>query len=182
VWLERAQRDQDGVFLNKALEALGQVATSPDATSDALTMYGRALIMDHQLEAAEHALQQATTRYPLDPASLALYATVAENRGNLDASRQALIDYAGLVADNADSAQHAARVARLSMQLNDPQTAIAWLERALRAAPDDVRMLTQLADAQIRAGDRVTAEATIARALAKDPSNAGLLALNRRVR
>ena len=107
VWLDRAQAHNDRVYLSKALEALGRVASSPDATSDVLTLYGRALIMDDQLEAAEQALQQATTRYPLEPASLVLYATVAERQGHLDAGRQALIDYAGLVTDNTDAVQHA---------------------------------------------------------------------------
>jgi tetratricopeptide (TPR) repeat protein len=182
VWLERAQAHRDPVYLSKALEALGRVAWSPDATSAILTTYGRALIMDEQLEAAEYALQQASTRYPLDPASLVLYATVAERRGNLDAARQALIDYAGLATDDADAVQHAARIASLSVRLNDPQTAVAWLERALRMAPEDVRVLAQLADAQMRAGDRAAANTTIARALLKDPSNAALLALSRRAR
>ena len=41
-----------------------------------------ALVMDEQLEAAEHALQQASTRYPIEPASLVLYAAVAERQGD----------------------------------------------------------------------------------------------------
>ena len=150
VWLDRAQSHTDRVYLSKALEALGRVTATPDATSEVLTMYGRALIMDDQLEAAEHALLQATTRYPLEPASLVLYATIAEQRGNLNAGRQALIDYAGLVADNADAVRHAARIATLSVRLNDPQTAVAWLERALRISPENADLSKQLADAQMR--------------------------------
>ena len=109
-----------------------------------------------------------------------LYATVAERQGHLDAGRQALIDYAGLVADDADAVQHATRIASLSVKLNDPHTAVAWLERALRMAPDDVRVLAQLADAQMRAGDTSAAQGTIARGLEKDPANRALLALSRR--
>ena len=154
VWLDRAQAQNDRAYLSKALEALGRVTSSPDATSDVLTMYGRALIMDDQLEAAEQALLQATTRYPLEPASLVLYATIAEQRGNLDAGRQALIDYAGLVTDNTDAVQHAARIASLSVRLNDPQTAVAWLERALRMAPENADLSKQLADAQTRVAGR----------------------------
>ena len=180
VWLDRAQAHNDRVFLSKALEALGRGASSPDATSDILTLYGRALMLDEQFEAAERTLQQASTRYPLEPASLALYATVAERQGHLDAGRQALIDYAGLVADDSEAVAHAARIAGLSMKLEDTATALSWLERALRLAPDDVRVMAQLADAQIRAGDIPAAQKTIARGLEKDPTNRTLLALGRR--
>jgi len=182
VWLDRAQADEDRVYLSKALEALGQVASSPDATSEILTLYARALILDEQFDAAEHALQLATTRYPLEPDSLVLYATVAEKRGHLDGARQALIDYAGLVADHPDAKQHATRIAGLSITLNDPQTAVAWLERALRMTPDDLRLVALLADAQLRMGDRVTAQATIAHGLKRDPSDKALLGLGRRAR
>ena len=48
--------------------------------------------------------------------------------------------------------------------------------------PDDVRVLAQLADAQVRAGDTPAAQATIARGLEKDPTNRALLTLNRRAR
>lgn len=182
VWLDRAQAHKDRVYLSKALEALGRGASSPDATSDILTLYGRALLLDGQFDAAERALQQASTRYPLDPASLVLYATSAERQGHLDASRQALIDYAGLVADDTDGVAHATRIAALSVKLNDSPTAVSWLERALRTGPDDVRVLAQLADAQIRAGDGPAAQTTIARGLEKEPTNRTLLALSRRAR
>jgi tetratricopeptide (TPR) repeat protein len=180
VWLDRAQVHGDRVYLSKALEALGRGASGPDATSDILTLYGRALLLDEQFEAAERALQQASTRYPLEPASLELYATVAERQGHLGAGRQALIDYAGLVADDADGVAHATRIASLSVRLNDSPTAVSWLERALRMVPDDVRLFAQLADAQIRAGDGPAAQTTIARGLEKEPTNGILLALSRR--
>jgi tetratricopeptide (TPR) repeat protein len=182
VWLDRAQAHDDRVFLSKALEALGRVASSPDATSDVLTIYGRALLLDNQIEAAEKVLQQATSRYPIDPRSLVVYATVAERLNHLDAGRQALIDYAGLVAEDSDAAVHAAQLATMSIAMNDLQTATAWLSRALRTAPDDVRLLGPMAEVQIRSGDKAAARATIARALEKDPANATLVALARRAR
>jgi tetratricopeptide (TPR) repeat protein len=181
VWLDRAQATKDRVFLSKALEALGRVASSPDATSDMLTLYGRALLLDGQLAAAENALQQATTRYPLEPSSLVLYATVAEQQGHLDAGRQALIDYAALVTDDDEALQHATHIAALSVALNDPQTAVAWLERAMRLAPDDLRIIAQLADAQLLAGDRPAAQTMVTAGLEKDPANLALLALARRL-
>jgi tetratricopeptide (TPR) repeat protein len=182
VWLAQAQALGDRVSLSKALEALGRVASSPDATSEILTLYGRALLMDEQLEAAELVLQQASTRYPLDPASLVLYASVAERQGHLDASRQALIDYAGLVADAPDAVPQAIRIADLSVKLKDADTAVSWLTRALRMAPDNIRVLERLGDAQLRAGDRSGARATIAQGLEKDPENSTLLGLARQAR
>jgi tetratricopeptide (TPR) repeat protein len=182
VWLAQAQKQDDPISLSKALEALGRIVSGPDTTSEILTLYGRALLMNGQFEAAELALLQASTRYPLDASSLVLYATVAERQGHLDASRQALIDYAGLVADAPDAVPHALRIADLSLRLNDPDTAVSWLERALRLAPDDLLVLGHLGDAQLRAGDRAGAEATIARGLAKDPASATFLGLSRRLK
>jgi tetratricopeptide (TPR) repeat protein len=181
VWLDRAQAHTDPVYLSKALEALARVASNPGATSDVLTLYGRALLLDGQADAAERTLQQASTSYPLEPSSLVLYATAAERQKHFDAARQALIDYAGLVADDPDAAAHASRIAVLSLKLNDAPTAAAWFVRASRAAPDDVRLLADLGDAQLRAGDRAAAQDSVARGLGKDPANAALLALQRRL-
>ena len=180
VWLDRAQTQGDPVYLGKALEALGRVATSPDATSELLTVYGRALMLDNQLDAAEHTLQQATSRYPIEPASLLLYATVAERQEHLEAGRQALIDYAGLVAEDAEAGAHAERIAALSIKLNDPRTAVSWLGRAVSTAPDDVRIIGLMADAQLRPGDRPAAQATNARGLKGRPTSPS--ALSRRGR
>jgi tetratricopeptide (TPR) repeat protein len=182
VWLDRAQAHNDRVYLSKALEALNRVSSSPDAASDVLTLYGRALQLDGQLDAAERAFQQASTRYPIDLTSLVLYAAIAERQGHLDASRQALIDYVGLmVLEDTDAVSHAVRIASLSVRLNDAPTAVTWLEKAIRMAPDDVRVLAQLADAQIRMGDETAARGTIARGLERDPANRVLLTLRQRL-
>ncbi len=72
VWLERPRDDR--AFLSKAREALERVASSPAATSEMLTLYGRALLQEGDVEGAEHALQQATVRFPVEPQAFALYA------------------------------------------------------------------------------------------------------------
>ena len=59
VWLESAPRDDPRV-LSKALEALERVGVEPGATSESLTLYGRALLRGRRVEAAERTLQQAT--------------------------------------------------------------------------------------------------------------------------
>ena len=175
IWLDRAQaQHNDRVYLSKALEALGRTAASPSATSDLLTLYGRALLLDGQLESAERVFQQASTRYPLEPASLSLYATVAERQAHFDVARKALIDYTGVAPDEAGTASMAAHIAALSMTLHDPATAVVWLQRALALTPDDIHLFVDLAEAQLRGDRQEEARLTIARALEKDPIESGV--------
>ena len=49
VWLERPRDDR--AFLSKARAALERVASSPAATSEMLTLYGRALLQDGDVDA-----------------------------------------------------------------------------------------------------------------------------------
>ena len=178
VWLERPRDDR--TFLGKAREALERVASSPSATSDTLTLYGRALLQGGDVEGAEHALEQATRRFPVDPHAFMLYASTAEKQSHFESARRALIQYSGLTSNDADFAQRAVRIATLSLRLNDPDTAVHWLTQASASSPNDVRLMTSLADAQIAAGRRVDAQSTIARGLEKDPNNATLRTLARR--
>jgi len=180
VWLERPREDR--AFLSKAREALQLAALGPTASSETLTLYGRALIEEGDTDGAERALQQATTRYPVDPAAFLLYASIAEAQNRLDAARQALIQYGVLAFGDGDLVARATRIAALSLRLNDPRTAVDWLSRATSSNPNDVQLIAALADAQIRAGDREAAQAAIAHGLDKDPKNAQLLALARRAR
>jgi tetratricopeptide (TPR) repeat protein len=178
VWLDRPR--DDGAFLSKARKALERVASSPAATSEMLTLYGRALLQEGDVDGAEHALRQATLRFPVDPQAFALYGSTAEKLNHLEPARQALIQYGGLTSNDVDLAPRAARIASLSLRLNDPDTAVTWLTKAAASSPNDVRLLVSLADAQIRAGAREAAQATIARGLEKDPKNLTLLLLSRR--
>lgn len=181
VWLDLAEARSDSVALGKALEALGRAASDPAATSDVLTLYGRALLRDGRTELAEEALDQAATRYPLEPTALLWYAAAAERQGHVETARRALVDYNGLVADDGDGVGRAMRIAALSLRLNDPRTAVTWLRRASGGRPPDARLLTALADAEVRSGDRDAARRTVARGLEKDPNNPVLRALERRV-
>jgi tetratricopeptide (TPR) repeat protein len=169
VRLERPRDDR--AFLSKAREALERVASSPAATSETLMLYGRALLEEGDVDGAEHALQQATTRFPVDPSAFALYASTAEKQNHFDAARQALIQYGGLTTNDGDFPQRAMRIAALSLRLNDPQMAVGWLSQALASSPNDLRLLASLADAQIRSGDRAAAKATVLRGLEKEPQN-----------
>lgn len=182
IWLEIAETRRDRPdAIGKALEALERVASAPTATSDVKALYGRALLHDRQFEAAEQVLQQATERFPVDPSAFSDLATVADQLKHFDVARTALISYNGLVGDNADFAARALKIGLLSLSLNDPQTAVVWLLRASAVAPDDVRTMSALADAEFKAGDREAAQAALKRGLELDPGNLQLRALARRI-
>ena len=112
VWLRQAVARGDSVALGKALEALERAAATDVATSATLGAYGRALLMDNQIEAAERVLLQATRRFPVDPAALSSYAAVAERLDRAAAARTALIEYGALVSDEADFGARAAQASR----------------------------------------------------------------------
>jgi tetratricopeptide (TPR) repeat protein len=180
VWLDMAETRDDA--LSKALEALERVAASATASSEALTLYGRALIRTDQLEAAERILQQATRRFPVDLDAFVPYADVAERHGHYESARSALTEYLALAPDRQGYASRAGRIGRLSLRLNQPAAAVTWLQRAVNASPADASLLGQLADAQLQSGDRAAALATIKTALETSPEDPALLALRRRAR
>jgi tetratricopeptide (TPR) repeat protein len=180
VWLDMAPTRSDA--LNMALEALERVATAADATSQAMTLYGRALLMADLPEAAERVLKQATTRYPLDLEAFLIYAEVAERMNHMAAARTALITYGDLAGTDEAFLTRITRIAALSLRLNEPAVAAAWYQRASDAAPADLQILTALVDAHIKAGDDESARALIARGLKTDPDSDLLLALSRRLR
>jgi len=182
VWLERAQAKDDRVDLSKALEALERVASSPGATSELLTLYGRALLQDGEPDVAERVLQQAATRYPVEPSALVFFAQAAERQNHLDPARQALIDYESLTGDDPEFVPRARHIATLSLRLDEAETAVEWLQRAASASPADLDVLASLTDAQIRAGDTEGARASIQKALEREPANARFLALSRRLK
>jgi tetratricopeptide (TPR) repeat protein len=182
IWLELADNPRDHAdALPKALEALERAASSLTSTSEIKALYGRALAMSGQLEAAEQVFQQAVQRYPVDPAALLQLERVAGQLGHADVARTALTSYASLVQPDADAAAHAARIGALSLTLNDPSGALPWLQRAVATTPDDVSALAELADAQFRVGDMPNARTTLERGLALAPADKPLLALKRRL-
>jgi len=183
VWLDIAIGRQDRVALNKAREALAKVVSMPSAaTSDALTLYGRALLRAGELELAERILRQATERFPIEPSAFVQYAAVAEVSNRLEAARRSLIQYGLLVSGDVDFVNRATHIASLSLRLNDAASAVHWLEQASAAAPEDMHLIAQLADAQLRTGDRAGARATVAGGLKKDAGNVVLQQLARRAK
>jgi tetratricopeptide (TPR) repeat protein len=146
VWLEIANERNDTADLGKAIEALERAATTAGASSEVLTNYGRALVAAGQLDAADSVLDLATRRFPVDPAAFVEYAALSERLNHPDAARRALIQYCGLVGVNSEFSTHALDVARLSLRVNDPETAVTWLTRASAVAPNDARISQALED------------------------------------
>lgn len=182
VWLDIAETRHDRPdAIGKALEALARAASSPTAASDVKTLYGRALFDDHQLEAAEQVLQQATERFPVDPTAFSELATVAEQLKHVESARTALISYSALIGDDPDFIRRAVKIGLLSLSANDPTTATAWISRASAAAPDELHTLLELAQAQLAAGHRDAAQATLKHALQIDPATVQQRASPKRV-
>jgi tetratricopeptide (TPR) repeat protein len=182
VWLDIAETRPDRPdAIGKALEALARAASSPTATSDVKTLYGRALFDDHQLDAAEQVLQQATERFPVDPTAFSELARVAEQLKHFDSARTALVSYNALVGDDAEFPQRALRIGLLSLGMNDPATATTWLTRASGAASDDLKAIVTAAEAQLKAGHRDAAQATLRRGLQLEPANIQPRAVSKRL-
>jgi len=190
VWLEIAQARGDRVALRKALGAL-EGAVGRDDSSEALTLFGRALLLtsdgtqgtgpsSFNAETAERMLLDATGKTPVDPLAFFYLADVAERLEHFSLARQALLDYDILRGDTdaRRRSAHCARLGDLSMKLNEPAAAAAYFVRA--AENGDPTLLARAADAQLRAGDKQAAIATLARALEKDPQNPLALTVQRR--
>ncbi len=180
VWLEIAQDRSDRVALSKAIGAL-EGAVGSDDSSEALTLFGRALLMASDEESAERMLQDATQKRPVEPLSFYYLAAAAERLGHYAVARQALLDYEALRGDEADARRrsaYAVRLGDLSLQLNDPAAAATYFLRAAEGA--DAPLLARAADAQLRAGDKDAALATATKALEKDPKNALARTVERR--
>ena len=73
------------------------------------------------------------------------------------------------------------KIGLLSLSVNDPAAAIAWLTRASAAAPEDLKTLVALAEAELKAGHRDAAQATLKSGLQLDPANIQLRGLSKRL-
>ncbi len=183
VWLRVAEDHRERTdALGNALEALERAASALTATSETKALYGRALQLSGQLEAAEQVFQQATERYPIDPEALRQLSVVADALRHPAIARAALVTLSALVPSDPDAATNAARIGELSLQLNDPAGAVPWLQRSLENRPDDVKVVTVLGEAQLKAGMLLDARSTATRALALEPGNARARALDARLR
>ncbi len=134
VWLDRAARGGGRVELSKALQAL-QGSVNNDSNSEALTLLGRALAMSGDLARAEPVLDQATSRFPVDPDAFRFLADVAERRGRSSVSQRALLDYAALIRNESLSAALLTRIGEAYLARGDMQSARAAVAHALAKEP-----------------------------------------------
>ena len=113
VWLEAAEQRRDRVALSKAVEALQPSTARSEASSEALMLYGRALFLSGQYDAAERALQQAVARQPVEPLAFRYLADSAERVGHAAAAHDALTRYVALADEDELDPTTSARLARL---------------------------------------------------------------------
>lgn len=141
LWLDRAERG-GRMELNKAMEAL-ESATANDPTSEALTLYARALVAAGELGRAQSVLTQAVGRFPVDPLAFYHLADVAERRGQTSVAQRALIDYSlleGLESPRL-TASVLARIAEAQLKAGNARAAGHAVERALRKDPTNEKAL-----------------------------------------
>ncbi|HSL23402.1 MAG TPA: tetratricopeptide repeat protein [Vicinamibacterales bacterium] len=185
VWLESAEARNDRIALSKALEALEGALTTADPSSEALALFGRALFVAGDLEAAEQTLLEATARFPVEPSAFLYLADLSTRRGELARTRDALVSYRALLAEDDPDGERlapAARIADLSMRIDDPATGERWYRRASALNPSDARLLARLGEAAWAAGNRDAARAAVTRAIGLRPDDYALRALQRKFR
>ena len=117
VWLEAAEPRNDRVALSKAIEALEPIAAAATASSEALTLYGRAMLLSGDAHAAERILLQAAGRPPVDPETFRRLADASQRLGHLAVARDALLRYVALADEKDVDAETTARLANLQQRL-----------------------------------------------------------------
>jgi Flp pilus assembly protein TadD len=135
VWLETAETRNDPVALNKAIGALQPTAGRVTASSEALTLYGRALFLSGEVGGAERTLQEATARMPVDPMAFRYLAAAADRLGHVGPARDALIRYVALM-DNPD-APTLGLLADAQRRIGDVAAARATVARGLAVDPEN---------------------------------------------
>ena len=97
-------------------------------------------------------------------------------------ARDALVRYTAVSGDGVPPPDRMIRLAELSMRLNEPAAAVTWFTKAAQGQTATAAVLARLAEAQFRAGDPAGALASVNRGLQRDPGNAALIGIERRIR
>jgi tetratricopeptide (TPR) repeat protein len=178
VWL-RAAETGDAVALEKAIAALTRGATLADPSGETLMLLGRARVLSGDLPGAERELRRAIEQLPTPPDAYARLADVLERGGRPVDARNALVDYATLVAGTPAVGAVAPRVGALSMRIGDPHAAAYWYEKAIAEAGGSAALFHRWAEAEIDRGATNRAREVVDSGLALEPTHAGLLAIAR---
>ncbi len=180
-WFNVADSRGDRVALKKAIEALERAARGPSATSEGLTLLGRALMTAGDQAEALRVLQQATARFPIEASAFVHLASAAGRMSRPELARDALVRYLALVPGSEAAGRLAPQIAEYSLRAGDAAGAVQWFQRGLELNGETASGLARLAEAQLRAGKSDAARETVRRGLHRDSRHAGLLALRRRL-
>jgi tetratricopeptide (TPR) repeat protein len=183
VWLEAAEvrRDTDRIALNKAFEALDRCVRDPRASSEGLTLYGRALLLNGDPAGAQQVFDQATQKPPVDPDAYRQIGLLALRRGDLVLARDSMVRCLALTTEPRHLRDLPGQVGELCLRLDEPGEAVKWLKQAAGASNDDAESISRLVTAQVRAGDHQGAAASVEQGLKKSPTSKTLLALRRQI-
>lgn len=184
IWLGEAEHGgehADRVALDKALEALTEAATHPDASSAVLTDLGRASMLSGDFEGAERALRQATSRLPVPASAYRYLAILATRKQQWQAARDHLVRYATLLGDRHPLGTLLTEISDLSDRIGEPLVAARWLERAMEESGRSAERLAQIADLRLRGGDQAGARVRVSEGLTLDPTNASLKRVRARI-
>lgn len=97
VWLDIARTTDDRIALTKSLGALQSIPRAT-ASSEALTLLARVLLLVGEFDDAMASLQLATERYPLDPDAFVELAQLVQQDGDTARARQLLAIHDALMA------------------------------------------------------------------------------------
>jgi tetratricopeptide (TPR) repeat protein len=90
VWLQAAEAGPDPVALDRAVDTLDRLPASARSTSEALTLLGRALLLQGKTRRAEQVLVQATERFPVEPGAFEALAEAARRLGHEEVGAEAI--------------------------------------------------------------------------------------------
>jgi tetratricopeptide (TPR) repeat protein len=181
VWLKATETHDDGVALNKALQALNTDILRGGSTSHDLALYGRAQLKAGDIKGALKSLSEAATKLPVAPDTFRSLAAASASAGQVRQARDALVRYTVLLAGAPAPPDVARQIGEWSLTLRDPGTAAKWLARAVDPERPDAGVLADLAEAELGAGRTDAARAAVERGLTLFPSNTRLKTLRSRL-
>ena len=181
----RAERQHDRASVTRAVAVLERALGGSARRSEGLALFGRALYLSGDLDGAERALREAVSTSPVALEAFAYLADAAAALKHPLIARDALVQLDALEGDMAEAPARLARAQRiavLSLDGGDGQTALRYLTQLLTARPADAGTLGLVARARWQSGDPEGAKAALRRAMDLDRDNVELQQLLRTIR